>query len=540
MDAVAGFTRRARLGVGHGFRAPAVVWVPAVMVAGAMLLPLVYLVVRTLGADSDAGEIIFRARTGEILVRSLLLMVAVTAASLAIAVPLAWLTVRTDLPMRRVWSVVTALPLVIPSYVGGFLVVVALRPKGMLQGLLEGLFGVERLPEIYGFPGAALTLTLLSYPYVLLTVRTALWRMDPSLDEASRGLGRGGWSTFARVTLPQLRPALGAGALLVALYTLSDFGAVSLLGYETFTWAIYLQYQSAFDRGVAAALALVLVGVAMGVLVLEATTRGRSRYYSSSAGTVRPMRRVSLGRWRWPAFGFCGVIATLALVMPLAVLGYWLVRGLSAGEPLEFIWGRALNSVYVSGIAAGVVVVAALPVALLAVRYRGWFSAIIERLAYTGFALPGIVVALALIFFGVTYVPALYQSMGLLIFAYLILFLPTALGTLRTSLLQISPRLEESGRSLGRRPLRVAATVTLPLAGPGIVAGAALVFLVTIKELPATLLLSPTGFQTLATSVWASASEAFFARAAAASLLLVLVASLPMIWILTREREASG
>ncbi len=540
MDAVAGLTRKARLGIGHGFRAPAVVWVPAVMVAGAMLLPLVYLVVRTLGADSDAWDIIFRARTGEILARSLLLMVTVTAASLVIAVPLAWLTVRTDLQMRRVWSVVTALPLVIPSYVGGFLVVVALGPRGMLQGLLEGLFGVERLPEIYGFPGAALTLTLLSYPYVLLTVRAALWRMDPSLDEASRGLGRGGWSTFARVTLPQLRPALGAGALLVALYTLSDSGAVSLLGYETFTWAIYLQYQSAFDRGVAAALTLVLVGVAMGVLVLEATTRGRSRYYRSSPGTVRPIRRVYLGRWRWPAFGFCGVIATLALVMPLAVLGYWLVRGLSAGEPLEFIWGRAVNSVYVSGIAAGVVVVAALPVALLAVRYRGWFSAAIDRVAYTGFALPGIVVALAVIFFGVTYVPVLYQRMGLLIFAYLILFLPTALGTLRTSLLQISPRLEEAGRSLGRKPLRVAATVTLPLAGPGILAGAALVFLVTIKELPATLLLSPTGFQTLATSVWASASEAFFARAAAASLLLVLVASLPMIWILTREREATA
>ena len=242
MDAVAGLTRKARLGIGHGFRAPAVVWVPAVMVAGAMLLPLVYLVVRTLGADSDAWDIIFRARTGEIFARSLLLMVTVIAASLVIAVPLAWLTVRTDLPMRRVWSVVTALPLVIPSYVGGFLVVVALGPGGMLQGLLEGLFGVERLPEIYGFPGAALTLTLLSYPYVLLAVRAALWRMDPSLDEASRGLGRGGWSTFARVTLPQLRPALGAGALLVALYTLSDFGAVSLLGYETFTWAIYLQY----------------------------------------------------------------------------------------------------------------------------------------------------------------------------------------------------------------------------------------------------------------------------------------------------------
>ena len=159
----------------------------------------------------------------QVLVRTLVLIVAVTGASIAIAIPLAWLTVRTDLPLRRFWSVVTVLPLVIPSYVGGFLVVVALGPKGMLQQFLEGPFGVDRLPEIYGFPGAALTLTLLSFPYVLLTVRAALWRLDPALEETSRGLGHGAWSTFFRVSLPQLRPAIGAGGLLVALYTLSDF-----------------------------------------------------------------------------------------------------------------------------------------------------------------------------------------------------------------------------------------------------------------------------------------------------------------------------
>ena len=512
-------------------------WLPAFLVAAAMLLPVAYLLTRTLGAESEVWGLLFRWRTGEVLVRTLVLIVAVTGASIAIAIPLAWLTVRTDLPLRRFWSVVTVLPLVIPSYVGGFLVVVALGPKGMLQQFLEGPFGVDRLPEIYGFPGAALTLTLLSYPYVLLTVRAALWRLDPALEETSRGLGHGAWSTFFRVSLPQLRPAIGAGGLLVALYTLSDFGAVSLLRYETFTWAIYLQYESAFDRSIAAALSLVLVGVAVGILVLEARTRGRSRYYRSTAGTARSVRGVSLGRWRWPALGFCSSVVLLALVMPLGILGYWLVRGVSASEPLNFVWGRALNSVYVAGLAAAVAVVAALPVAILAVRYSSWLTAVVERITYVGFALPGIVVALALVFFGVSYAPALYQTMALLIFAYLLLFLPTALGPLRTSLLQVSPRLEEAARSLGRTPLRVLTTVTLPLVGPGILAGAALVFLVTLKELPATLILSPIGFQTLATTIWSSASEAFFARAAAPSLLLILVASLPLAWLLLRERK---
>ena len=295
-----------------------------------MALPLTYLVVRTLGAGGEAWELLFRVRVLETLGRTLLLAVAVTGASIALAVPLAWLTVRTDLPLRRAWSVLTVLPLVIPSYVGGFVVVAALGPRGMLQEFVAGPLGVDRLPEIYGFPGATLTLVLLSYPYVLLSVRGALWGLDPSLEETSSSLGQGARSTFFHVVLPQLQPAIAAGALLVALYTLSDFGAVSLLHFEAFSYVIYLQYDAG-ARTLAAASSLVLVVLALGLLLLEACTRGRSRYYRSTAGTVRPPSLVRLGRWRWPAFAFCGVVVLLALVMPIGVLGYWLGRGVVAG-----------------------------------------------------------------------------------------------------------------------------------------------------------------------------------------------------------------
>ncbi|MFQ5860470.1 MAG: ABC transporter permease [Dehalococcoidia bacterium] len=514
---------------------PAMVWVPAALVAGAMVLPLVYLFLRTFGVGTEVWDLLFRTRTLEIVTRSAILIVAVTGASIAIAVPLAWLTVRADLPLRRLWAVLTALPLVIPSYVAGFLVVVALGPRGMLQQLLAGPLGVERLPEIYGFPGAMLTLTLLSYPYVLLTVRAALWRLDPSLEEASRGLGYGAWTTFRRVTLPLLRPAIAAGALLVALYTLSDFGAVSLLRYETFTWAIYLQYESAFDRTLAAGLSLVLVAVALGILVTEARTRGRSQYYRSTVGVAHPPSLVRLGRWRWPAFAFCTAIVLLALAVPMSVLSYWVVRGIAAGEPLLLLWSAARNSVYVSGLAAGVALAAGLPVAILTVRYPGWFSALLERMTYVGFALPGIVIALALVFFGANFAAPLYQTLGLLIFAYLVLFLPAAVGAVRASLLQVSPRLEEAARSLGRSPFQVLATVTLPLVRSGILAGAALVFLLTMKELPATLILGPIGFKTLATSIWSAASEAFFAQAAAPALLLIVVSSIPLALLMLRQ-----
>ena len=254
----------------------------------ALLLPPVYLAVRSLGGGGELWELLFRARVAAILGRTLLLVVTVSAASALLALPLAWLTARTDLPWRRAWAVINSLPLVIPSYVAGFIVVVALGPRGMLQGALEGPFGVERLPSIYGFAGAFLVLTLLSYPYVFLTVRAALQRMDPALEESARGLGLGPVATFFRVTVPLLRPSLGAGMLLVGLYTFSDFGAVSLLRFETFTWAIFIQYDSALDRTLGAGLSMALVILALAWVGLEFVSRGRSRYYSTSSGTERP------------------------------------------------------------------------------------------------------------------------------------------------------------------------------------------------------------------------------------------------------------
>ncbi|MEJ7819869.1 MAG: iron ABC transporter permease [Rubrobacteraceae bacterium] len=518
-----------------GGRPPSLVWVPAALVAAAMLLPLAYLVLRSSeGGWAGVSEVLLDADTFAVLLRSALLAAVVTGASVFLAVPLAWLTVRTDLPGRRAWAVLAALPLVVPSYVGGFVLVSALGPRGMLQGVLEP-FGMERLPSIYGLFGAALALTLFSYPYVFLTVRSALRGMDPALEEAARGLGSGAWRTFSRVTLPQMRPAVVAGALLVALYTLSDFGAVSILQYDSFAREIYTQYRSAFDRTPAAILGLMLVALTAAILYVESRTRGRARYHRSSAGTIRPGAQVRLGRWKWPAVLFCGVVVALALVLPVGVLMFWLARGLAEGEPLRLVWGAAFNSVYVSAIAAVLAAVAALPVAVLAVRFPGRVSGLLERLTYLGYALPGIVLALALVFFGSNYVPAIYGTLGILLFAYVVHFLPQAVGATRAALLQVKPSVEEAARGLGRGPAAVLATVTAPLTRSGILAGGALVFLTTMKELPATLLLGPIGFETLATSVWTATSEAFFARAAAPAMLLILLSAVPMYVLVIRE-----
>lgn len=534
-DAVGPGVAPGRVGMRRAAWPPAMVWVPAVLVGAAVLLPLVYLLIRTFGAGEEALDLLLRQRTLWVTLRTLGLAAVVTVASATVALPLAWLTVRTDLPFRRGWAVLTALPLVIPSYVGALAIVSALGPRGMLQQFLEGPLGVNRLPDLYGFPGAAIALTLFTYPYMLLSIRTALWRLDPALEEASRSLGVGAWSTFLRVVVPHLRPALGVGGLLVALYTLSDFGAVSLLRFESLTQQIYVQYQASFSRHLASVFSLVLAVLTISLLVAEGGARGRARYHRSAGGSVRPAATVRLGRWRWPALIYSGTVTMLALVLPVAVLGYWAVRGVAAGEPLRLLWGAAWNSIYISGLAAVAAALAALPIAILAVRHPGRMASLIERSTYMGFALPGIVVALALVFFGANYATALYQTVAMLLFAYVVLFLPQAVGTVRTSLLQVSPRLEEVGRSLGRSPAWVWLTVTIPLVRPGLVAGAALVFLTAMKELPATLLLSPIGFQTLATRIWGATADGFFARAASPALLLILVSAVPLVWLLRRD-----
>ena len=528
-----------------GFGPPPFIWVPAAAIALVMLLPPVYLVIRTFDAGNDAWGLLFNGRTFDILVRTVTLVVLVTGVCIALGVSVAWLTVRTDLPFRRVFAVLTALPLVIPSYVFALLVVIALGPRGTLQGWIEPL-GVDRLEltlpifgsqDVFGLAGAVFTLSLLSFPYVLLPVRAALCRVDPALEEASRGLGKGSWTTFYRVTLPLLRPAIVAGALLVALYTLSDFGAVSLLRYQTFTWAIFIQFETAFDRAVAAALSLALVALAMTLLFIETWTRGRGTQYRVTPGAVRDAAQVHLERWRWPLVGVLVLLVFLSLAAPLGILLFWVVRGVSSGEPLEFLWSDTLSTLQVSLAAAVMAALAGIPVAVLAVRFPGRLTTALERLTFIGFALPGVAVSLAFVFFATAVARPVYQTSFLLVVAYVVLFLPASVGATQASLRQVSPRIEEAARGLGKTPFQAFRLVTFPLLTRGVLAGAALVFLLTMKELPATLILSPIGFSTLATSVWAAASEAFFARAAMPALLLVLTASVPMALLVVRERR---
>jgi iron(III) transport system permease protein len=377
--------------------------------------------------------------------------------------------------------------------------------------------------------------TLSYYPFVYLPVVTALRGLDPALEESARALGSGAWATVARVVLPQLAPALLGGMLLVALHLLAEFGALQMLRFPTFTTAIYDQYRSTFNGHAANLLASVLVSGCLLLLLLElvARGRGRARYARVGAGAARPARPARLGLWTPLALLALASLVTLALGVPLWSLIHWLRVGASTRFPLDTLTSTALSSIRLGALGAALTTLLALPVAWLSVRRRGVVTTLIERSTYVGHALPGIVVALAVVTVAIRYARPLYQTTLLLVLAYAILCMPLAMVSLRAAIAQAPPALEEAARALGARPLTAFWRVTLPLLAPGIGAAAALVFLAVATELTATLLLAPTGTSTLATRFWSNASSVAYGAAAPYALLLIVI-SAPATWLLTR------
>lgn len=500
--------------------APAFLTVPAVVVAAVALLPIGYLLVRTSEAGLDrVVSILLRERTVTLIGRSLGLAASVTLLCLVIGVGLALLVVRTRIPGRRLLGAVAALPLAIPSYVAAFA-------------------WISLSPKVSGYLGATLVLTLCCYPYVYLPVAAALRRADPAVEEVARSLGRGPAQVFAAVTVRQVLPASAAGGLLVALYTLSDFGAVSILRYDVFTRVIHTSYQASFDRTPAAVLGLLLVAVTVVISVGEARVR-RHDVARVGGGVSRPPQRTSFGWARIPLATAGFAVVALALVFPLGSLLYWFVTGLSGGIDVGRLATSALSTAYLSVLGAMACMIGAVPVGILAARHRGRFTVLVEQATWAGHALPGLVVALSLVFFGVRVVPWLYQQAPLLVLAYVVLFLPQGISAVRASVALSSVRAEEVARSLGSTPGEVLRRVTIPLSAPGIAAGTALVLLTCMKELPATLLLRPTGVDTLATGLWTQTGVAAYGAAAPYGLALVALAVLPTV-ALMRGAAAEG
>ncbi|MBC7725187.1 MAG: iron ABC transporter permease [Burkholderiaceae bacterium] len=491
-------------------RAPRPLLVLAIFACAIASIPLVYLVVRA--GSSGLGDIVAilgRPRIPQLLANTVGLALAVTASCIAIGVPTAFLLARAKLRFRGFFAVLAALPLAIPSYLAAY---------GWLAAV----------PTFNGFWAAWLVLTLVSVPYVTLPVAAALRAGTTALDDVARTLGRGPWRAFWLGTWPQIRPATLAGALLVCLYVLSEFGAVALLRFPVLTTAIQQAYGASFNRNYAAILATVLVLLAIVLVLGEQAARGRARRRFGAVGGVSRHRIIRLGKWTAPASLLLAGVPALAVGLPVAVLFARLLDAetLRALDPVEL--GQAVVNTLMLAVGGAVIaVLLALPIGALAAKYAGRLVRIIESVGYLALGLPGIVVGLSLVFFSLAVVPALYQTGIVLAFAYGVLFMPKAIGAIRSSIAQVPVSLEDVARTLGYGRAQTWWLVTARLARPGIAAGALLVAVTAMKELPATLLLRPTGTDTLAIELWSRTDVSAYGAAAPYAAALVLLAAIP-------------
>jgi iron(III) transport system permease protein len=489
-------------------RAPRGLLVGAGLCALLVLMPLAFTIYRalTFGWD-DAVELIFRPLVGELLVNTLEITVGATLVSAIIGTATAWFIERSRLPGRRLWAALTVAPLAMPAFITSYA-------------------WVSLSQDLQDYTGALLVISTAYFPLVYLPVAAALRGMDPALEESARSLGCGRFSVFMRVVLPQLRPALLGGMLLVALGTLSEFGAFTLLRFRTFTTQIYAEFRTSFDSSGASVFACILIAMCLVCLALEMRVRGAARYERVDRGTRRAALRYELGPWKWLVVAAFAVLSIVTLGVPIGMIGFWLTQsGAAAITPAEvspeLLLESTLSSLGYGVVAAIVTTLACVPLAFLLVRFPSRIATSFERIVFLAQGLPSLVVALAIVSIAVHALRPLYQSAALLVVAYAILFLPLALVSVRAAFTQAQPRLEETARSLGLSWQATAWRVLLPLAGPGLGAGATMVFISVVTELNSTLLLSPIGTRTLATQVWIDTSTLAFAAAAPYAALLV-------------------
>lgn len=517
----------------------------AVLVGILAIVPLVYIVIRALEADAAIWERLWSRQIPVLAGNTLALTVTTVFLSALLGIGAAWLVERTDLPGARVWRVMLALPLAIPAYVAAICWLILLRRGGVVDQVAMEWLGFARgtfpLPQITNLWGATIVISLCVFPYVFLPVGAALRSLDRSLEEAARMAGLSIWATLWRVALPLIMPAAAGGALLVALYVLSDFGTVAMLRYRTFTLAIFQQFAGQVDRSAAAILSFILIGMATPVLYGSAWLARRERQVTRARW--QPPRLVHLGRWRPLALLAIGGLTFFSLGLPLLTLGGLTLQGWLFPTEVDRIWGvnnagvlrHALNSVGLAVTAAtGAIALAIFP-ALIAVRRPGRWSSLLLAACQSPFALPGIIVGLSFVLLFNRWMPALYGTLVVLVIGLVFRLLPQAVTANESALRIVSPSLEQAARTLGQSGARTFQRVTLPVAAPGLLAGWVLCFVTAMKELPTVILLRPPGFDTLPVRIWVAASESVHTQAAPPAFALIAV-TIATLLLVTRYR----
>ncbi len=514
--------------------------VVALSSAALILLPLGYVTSLALSADAAVWHRLWATRVPELLINTVSLAGAVAVFTLLLGVSTAWMVTRFDFSGRWLWEIALVLPLAMPTYVLAYVYNYLLGFDGPVEHLWQTVAGPQaKIFSPQSFSGATLVMTLDTFPFVYLLTRSALLSLNVSFEEVARTCGVSHLQTMLRVTLPLLRPSIVAGMALVVLYVVSDFGAVSLLRYQTLTYAVFQQMTGRSDNAAASILSIMLVVLALVFLLAERWFRHKSRFYQTT-GRYRVPERIRCGWCKTAMFTlYLATIVGAAFGVPAYLLILWSLspeaQAIMDARFFGFVWNTAL----LSALAATAGVFVGFPLAYLAGRKPTWLSIGCLQAAYAGYVLPGPVAALAVLVLFLQLMPFFYGTAIVLIVAYVLHFLPAGLQSLEPAMQQITPNLEEVARTLRLGVRETWRRVTLPLIRNGFIVAWVLMFLQTMKELPATLLLRPVGFDTLAIRVWLEASEEYYQLAAPSALLIVLVGLPALLLLLSRDWRAA-
>ena len=497
------------------------------------LLPTFYLIWRFLTFSRSYLSFFRSWNVFDLLLNTMLLFIFVVISSLILGLLISIILVRFNIPGSKILFTLSVLPLVIPSYIGALTYVSAFSPKGLFVQLFSSL-GINEIAGIDGFFGSWLVLTLFTYPYVVLICSSALRNLDSTVEDAARSLGKNRFNVYTQVVIPRLKKPIIFSGLLVGLYVISDFGAVSLMRYSTLTKAIYSYYEFNINGDPVIFYSSILIVLA---LLISFIQRGSEEARSAKvSGTPKISEKTNLSpRSKVLIYTFLSLVIFSGLILPISVLSYWLIRGLSAGNSVRAVFGGVVGSLSVSLLAALFSVIVSTPIIIMVSQYRSKFGNVLERIMLALYGLPHISVGVAILFITIKIFPSIYQSFTALIISYLIVFLPQAIGAGQASMEQVKSNYLDASSGLGMSKLKSFYRITLPLIYRGLFAGGALVFLSTMKELPQTLLLRPTGLNTMAIDIWSYASEGLFTQAAFSSFILLAISAIPTYILSTRN-----
>ncbi len=521
----------------------------AVLLALMVAAPLLVLALNWGTVQTDIWSHLAQTQLARLLTNTLVLVLGVGASVLVLGVSLAWLTATCQFPGRKLFDVALMLPLAVPAYVMAFVLVGLLDWAGPVQSQLREWFGRGASFSFRGTGAVITVLALVFYPYVYMLARSAFLAQGREPLEAARVLGLSPWRGFFRVALPMARPSIAAGVALALMETLADFGAVSVFNYDTFTTAIYKAWYGFFNLQAAAQLASLLLLIVLAGLFLERKARGDARYYQSARRKALLHRTRLTGARAWLVTGYCALVFLLAFGIPVLQLLVWVARGAWQGLDARYV-ALVLHTLGLGVAAALLTVAAAFLLAYFRRRYAGLFAKLLVRLATLGYALPGSVLAVGIMLsfnylddgaarlqtaLGWEVQPVFVGGLLGLLLAYLTRFLAAAFGPVETSLERVRPSIPEAAAILGARQWEIVRRIYLPMLAPGLLTAGLLVFVDVMKEMPATLLMRPFGWDTLAIRIHEMTAEGLWQQAALPGLTLVLVGLVPVAVLVRRS-----